>query len=306
MATDADTIISPETDTQTPPDNGGVSDSGLPADQGGEPAGDQPVDEGSATDWRTTLAGEDKELLGFLGRYHSQDAALKAWKKTHDEMRSGKFLKPLPENPTDEEVKAYRAQWGIPEDPKGYMDSLPEGLVVGDDDSPFVGTFLDAMHKVNAPASLTSAAVEAYYSIVQEQEAAEAEAVQQAKNEAIEELRQEWGPEYRRNLTIMNNHLATLPEAVKDAFTYGKGPDGKPLGYNPEVLRWLTSMAMEANPVATVVPGAGSNQASAIADELSSIQKMMGDRNSDYWKGPKAAHLQERYLQLVEAQQKLR
>ena len=33
------------------------------------------------------------------------------------------------------------------------------------------------------------------------------------------------------------------------------------------------------------------------------LQSMMGDRNSDYWKGPKADQLQQEYRDLIETQQ---
>jgi hypothetical protein len=104
----------------------------------------------------------------------------------------------------------------------------------------------------------------------------------------------------------MHSYLGTLPEPVQNVFMQGRGPDGIPIGYNPEVLKWLTGKAMEENPVATVVPGAGSNQAAAVADEIANLEKMMGNTSSDYWRGPKAAANQERYRVLIEAREKLK
>ena len=256
-------------------------------------------------DWRSRMAGDDEKLLGFLGRYQSERAFVEAAKKDREAAKAASRYKPLPDAPTDEELAAYRKDNGIPDSPDGYMSALPDGLVVGDDDKPFVDQFMQAMHGANANPQVTAAALETYYNIVEEQAAQEAEMVKSAEREAIEELRTEWGADYRRNLNIMTNHLQTLPEAVRDAFTYGRGSDGKPLGYNPEILRWLTAQALEVNPVATVVPNAGADQAGAIATEMASLEAMMGDKNSKYWKGPEAAKHQARYVQLVEAKQKL-
>lgn len=255
--------------------------------------------------WRTDWAGADDKLGKFLGRFHSPQAALAKIKEQHDDIRSGKYLKPLPENPTDDEVAAYRGAFGVPDAPDGYLEALPDGLVVGDDDKPFVDKFLEGMHGANAPKGAVGAALSAYYQIVEEQAAAEADQANALKGESIEVLRSEWGADYKRNMNIMHSHLDTMPDAVSDVFRNGKLADGSPIGYNAEVIKWLTGQAMEANPVATVVPGAGSNQASAIADEIATLKAKMGNTNSDYWKGPTSAAQQARYLQLVEAQQKL-
>lgn len=264
------------------------------------------ADAAANDNWRATWAGEDKDLLKFLGRFHSPDAAIKKFKAINDDLKGGKYLTPLPENPTDDELKAYREQQGIPEAPAGYLDKLSDGLVVGDDDKPYVDKFLDKMHGSNAAPGVVNAALDAYYEIVEEQMSAEAEVANSAKNESIETLRSEWGGDYKRNLNAMHGFLDTLPAPVAEAFRSGKGADGVPIGYNADVLKWLTSLALEANPLATVVPGAGANQASAIADEIAKFQAKLGDRDSDYWKGPSAERNQARYRELLEAQEKLK
>lgn len=260
----------------------------------------------AADDWRARLSGGDDKLLGYLARVPSEKALVERVKKHEDDIKGGKYLKPLPENPTDEELAAWRAATGVPENPEGYMERLPDGLVVGDDDKPYVEKFLQSMHAANAPPGLTNAALETYYAIVEEQVAEQVEAENAAKSESIETLRQEWGGDYKRNLNVMHGYLDTLPEPVANAFRHGKGADGVPLGYNADVLKWLTAQAMEANPVATVVPGVGANQASAIADEMAALEAKMGNRQSDYWKGPTAAKQQARYLELVSAREKLK
>lgn len=248
------------------------------------------------------MAGDDPDLAKFLGRYPTEAAALKAAKGLHADIRSGKYIKPLDESATDEEKAAYRKQLGVPEKPEGYLESLPNGLVVGEDDKPFVDVFLGKMHEAGAPPSLTGAALESYYQIVEEQAAAEAVQLDNAKVAGEEALREEWGKDYRRNLNALHSHLDTLPPRVKEAFTGGRGADGVPLGYDPEVMKWLASIALEANPLATVVPGAGANQASAIADEIASIETMMRVDRDAYNRDEK---IQARYRELVAAREKL-
>lgn len=290
MAEDVTTIVADDTTT--------VVDDTIKDDAPGKDDKTTDVE----IDWRARLSGDDPELAKYLGRYASEAAALKAAKGIHGDIRSGKYVKPLDENSTDEEKAAHRKMQGVPEKPEGYLENLPDGLVVGDDDRPFVDVFLGKMHEAGAPPALTGAALEAYYGIVEEQAAAESEQLATAKAVGEEALREEWGKDYRRNLNVIHGHLDTLPPEVKEAFTDGRGKDGVPLGYNPAVMKWLAGLALEANPLATVVPGAGSNQASAIADEIAALENRMATDRKAYFKDERA---QARYLELVTARDKL-
>lgn len=286
----------PPADPQLPAGDPPAADPVIVADP---PASDPPPND----DWRSRLAGDDKEALGWLGRYQSESAFVAAAKKDRDALRNGKFIKPLADGATEQEVAEYRAHMGVPEKAADYLESLPDGLVVGDDDRPAVDVFVEKMHAANAPKGVTDAALAAYYEIVESQMADQAEATEQAKAAGIDALRGEWGADYRRNLTVMNNHLSLLPEAVQDVFKHGTMSDGTPIGYHPEVLKWVTGLALEANPVATVVPGAGANQANAIADEIATIEKTMRENRSTYNRDDK---MQARYRELLGAREKLK
>lgn len=254
-------------------------------------------------DWRSDLAGDDKELLGFLGRYHSKEAGLKAIKKIHDDIRSGKYIVPLGEDATDEEVAAYRKQMGIPEAADKYLEALPKDLVIGDDDKPFVAKFAEAMLGANAPKGMFEAALSTYYDIVEEQSAAQIEANEQAKSAAEEALRQEWANpgEYKRNINILSNYFSSLPQDVNEAVIGAVDANGVQLLNNPSIVKFFMDQALKDNPIATVVPGAGANQASAIADEIKTLEKKMENRRE--WFKDEAA--QARYQELITARDKL-
>lgn len=119
-----------------------------------------------------------------------------------------------------------------------------------------------------------------------------------------EALREEYGPKYRDEVKRAVEFLRTAPEGLDDKLMGGRLADGTPIGNSPEVIRWLNGLQRELNPVATVVPGAGTNAVQALEAELAGLQKMMGDRNSEYWKGPTAAKHQARAQELIAAQQK--
>lgn len=262
-----------------------------------------------AKDWRAALSKGDSDLGKFLGRYQSPDAAIKQLKTLNDDIKNGKYRKPLGDDATPEEIAAHRKEQGIPEKPEGYLEKLPEGLVIGDVDKPAVDKFLAAMHESGAPPSQVNAALETYYDIVQEQAEAQSELIETSRREGEDALALEWGADKKRNLNAVKAFVAGLPKEVGEALSGGfiRRDDGMlvPMGNSPEFVKWLAGLALEANPLATVVPGAGANQASAVADEIADIEKLMGDRGSDYWKGPKAEKMQERYRELIDARAKL-
>ncbi len=296
----ADPVDPPAGDPVTPP----VSSDPAPADPPASdpPANDPPAPDGA--DWRARLSGGDDKLLGYLARVPSEKALVERLKRHDDDIKAGKYLKPLPENATAEELAAYRKQYGVPDKPEGYLETLPSGLVVGDDDRPAVDAFLAEMHATNAPKPAVDAALAAYYKIADEQAAAEVERINVAKEESVHALRTEWGADYKRNLNAVDSLIATMPADAAQALMGGTDASGLPIASNPQVIQWLAAIAMEQNPLNTVVPGVGTNQASAVADEIASIKSLMGNRDSKYYKGPEAAKMQERYRQLLEAQEK--
>jgi hypothetical protein len=252
------------------------------------------------TDWRVPLAGDDEKLRNFLGKYLTPAAMAADAKKTKDELLRRAGMK-LPENPTDEEMAAFRKEQGIPDTAAGYLESLPDGLVVGDDDRPYVDQFIEAMHGVNAPKGAVDAALTAYYSIVDGQNQADLEADSEARFTAKAALEQEWGGDYKRNMNVVKGYLATLPEPIRDALDTARGADGATLGNNADIIKWVASLALQANPLATVVPGLGQTAVNQIQDEIDAIKKIMGTKA--YTQDPSKA---ARFKELVEAQERMK
>jgi len=256
-------------------------------------------------DWRTHFTGGDEKLLKLAGRYQSPKAMVEALGQLRSKLSSGKVIEPLGEDSTDEEKAAFRKALDIPDSADAYLEKLPDGLVIGDDDKPAVDTFVAAMHEANAPRAVTNAALKAYYDIVDQQAAEQLNQVSAAKKTCEDALREEWAQpgEYRRNENILVNYVSALPEPVRDAFDKGLDANGVPLGYNPAIRQWLVARALEDNPIATVVPGAGANQADAIADEIAKIEKAMRENRSAYNKDER---MQSRYRELLTARERMK
>jgi len=248
----------------------GAADKGAQGgNQGGE-GGRQPNAEKSTwpEDWRTQIAGTDEGLNKRLSRYSSPKDVANALLSVQNRISSGELRSTLPKNATEDQVKAWRAENGIPEAPDKYDLKLADGLVVGADDKPLIDKLMVSMHKVNAPAGIASEVVNFYYQTKQEEEAARQTKDAEAARAASDALHAEWGAEFRPNMNMIDGLLDTAPAGVKDLLKFGRLSDGTPIMAHPDAIRWLNNMAREINPVTTVVPNAGANVSGAIDDEI--------------------------------------
>lgn len=312
MTTEAEPVTEPVTDPAAtePTDTPATKPAGEPT----EPTkgnlldgdGDKPTEPAGAPqdwpdDWRTRLAGNDEKTLKKLERFSSINDVVKWAQNLEKKMSSGEFKQALDDDATEEEVKQWREQNGIPENPDGY-DLDVDGLVVGEDDKPFLDEFLKEAHESNMPNEMVQKVVAWHYQNIEQQKEAMAEADADFQAEAQQTLREEWGGEYKQNINQIKNLLSTAPEGIEERLLGGRTADGKVVGNDPETLKWLSGLARQINPVATVVPGAGANQASAVQDEIAQIETTMRTEPDKYWKDPK---MQSRLQELYQAQERL-
>jgi hypothetical protein len=268
------------------------------------PAGDPPPTAGDyPDDWREKFAAGDDKKLKRLQRYGSPTAALEALFNAQTKIAAG-IREPLRADAPPEEVARWREDNGIPLEASGY--EMPPGVVLGENDKPVVDEFLKVAHDKNWSPDQVQTAIGWYM----ERQAAQADAQSARDTETRmafeDELRAEYGPAYRQEVKLAAEFLRSAPEGLDEQLMGGRLADGTPIGNSPAVIRWLNQMQRERNPIGTVVPGAGTNAVQAVEAEMASLKSLMGDRSSEYWKGPKATANQARYKALVVAQQKHR
>ncbi|WP_208715705.1 hypothetical protein [Pantoea cypripedii] len=251
--------------------------------------------------WRDQLAGDDAKFRKQLERYASPEALAKSHRELQAKLSSGEFrAAKLSENPTDEEVAQWRKDNNVPEKAADYLNDLPSGIVLGDDDKDRVNSFLEAMHGKNVSKENVQAAIEWNQQMVEQEAQARYDRNVEAQQKTEDALRQEWGPEYRRNINLINGMLDGLPKEAKDLFTAAQTADGVSIFNNPEIAKWLVDTARAVNPVATVVPGASNPK--AITDEIAAIESKMKTDPQAYWKD---SQLQSRLNELYTAQERL-
>ncbi len=265
-------------------------------------AGDWP------TDWRQRLAGEDAKELKRLERFGSPLDIMRSYRALEQRVSSGELKKALPENASDEEKATWRKENGIPDKPDGYIEklALPNGIVPGEADKPILNDFAKRAMEKNWSPNQYNEAVSWYYENLDAQRAAQEDADAQHKQTAEDDLRSEWGPDYRRHVNAVGNLLSTAPEGLADRLLAGRTADGKKIGDDPAIVRWLSQLSREINPAATLVPAGTSDAGKNISDRIADMEKMMGDRSSDYWRGPKAEAMQAEYRDLITARDKMK
>ena len=246
---------------------------------------------------------QDK-LMKRLSRYASPKASLDAMIAAQNKISSGKLMKTLDKEATSEELADYRSALGIPENPKDYDLTLADGLVIGDEDKARIDEFLVAAHGAHFTPEQVKTGLNWFYAKQEADIVEQYNADVKFHNDAVEELRQEWGGpgEYKANQNLMANYLASdFAEGVDILITGARLPDGRLLGNHPDIVRGFVAKARAANPIGALVPGTGTKQHDALVNEIKEMEGRM--RNDPTWHNDKAAN--DRYMKLVAIRDKV-
>lgn len=278
---------------------GDLGEPGTPGATGAQPAAGTWPD-----DWREQLVGSDEKLLKRLGRYASPRDVANALIAAQNRISSGELRPALKENATAEEIAAYRAESGIPPEPTGYP--MPDGILFGEDDKPFIESFLKSMHGINAHPGFVTEALKWYHADREAQIEALVAQDDQHRIATVEAMVAHWGTDNDRNKNMVNALINSAPPEIAAKLKGARGPDDRALLNDWGMLEWLHSVAHQINPASTVVPGATGDIGMAIGDEIAKWDTQMGDKNSDYWGGKThdkaiAEKNQARYRELIDA-----
>lgn len=264
--------------------------------------------------WRERLAAGDQKTLQRLGRFTDPEQIWKSYQELERRMSAGELRPALAKDARPEEVTQWRKEMGIPEKPEGY--TAPEGLVIGDEHKEAIAGFQATAHALNYTPQQYQDTLKWYFDSQDQQAQVQADTDATVARTTQDALRADWpGHEYRANMNAVHSLLDAAPTVtmddgskvpLKDMILGARLPNGIPIGSSPEALKWLAQVSREINPAATVVPGNGSQQAQSIQDEINNLKAMMGNKQSEYWKGPKAEGNQKRYRELVDAQEKMK
>lgn len=250
-------------------------------------AGEKEVAPDWAADWREKMAGGDEKELKRLQRFKSPVDVYKSARELEKKMSSGDIKAKLAVDATPEQITAWRKENGIPEKPEGYLEKLPSGLVIGDEDKPMLESFLADVHGENAPPAVVAKALDWYYRQQEEVIAAQAQEDNNYNQKSVDLLRAEWGAEYRGNINSIRSFLDQAPATddgtpLKDLLMGARLSDGTMLGNNPAALKWLATLAQESNPAGFISPAAGEAQIATAKNRIKEIETRMRTDRAGY------------------------
>lgn len=275
----------------------GFSDDQITAMQGFESFNDFHAAGEAANDWRRGIAGDDDKYYADLQRFNTPQDYGNSFREAQQTIRSGNLKAALKDDATEEDVTAYREANGIPAEAAGYMENLPDGLVLGDNDKEIFGNFAESLHAVNAPPEIAHAALEWYNGFAEQQQAAQADLDGEQMAVATQELREAWGSDYRANINLVGGLIeSTFGSEAKDQLLNGRFQDGKAFLNDPKIMQGFAEIARKINPVMQLTPPGHDSQQS-LNDEIAELEKFMTEHRTEY---NKDVGKQERLRQLYQ------
>lgn len=285
-----DTTTTDQIDTGAPEAPVSISEAAAPAEKPATVLGSDATDKPVAApadwpeDWRTKVAGQDAKELARLQRMGSPADVWKAYRALEAKVSAGQAKpEPLPDNATPEQIAAWRKEQGLPESPAAFVPELGNGLVLGEADKPLLEGFKDVAFKANMTPTQFNEALNWYYSQMDTMRAQQEDADVLYHKEAEDTLRQEWGGEYRMHLNSINNLTALAPEGVAERLLAGRTADGKRIGDDPGIIKWLAAVSREFNPAMPHIPAGSGNPIKATSDRIGEIEAMMTKNPREYW-----------------------
>lgn len=297
--------------------NGAANDAGKTIAEGGEGKAEVQEKPYWPDDWREKAAqhysaGDEKAYKRELKRLQgvTDPAGMYGmYRELESKFTSGGLIKKPGKDAKPEEVSEFHKAIGVPEKVEDYFKDLKldNGAVLGDADKPLASAFAEAMHKAGTPAPAVQAALNWYFANQENQAAALDEFDDSFRKESEQQLKEEYGPALKRMTNSVAGLFAAAPggtDLKNEGSLYarlmgGRTADGKLIGNDPDIVRWMVGLVREVNPAATVVEdGAGGGK--SIDTEISEIETVMRTDRRRYDKD-----LAPRYAQLLAAREKI-
>ena len=269
------------------------------AADGDPPAGDPPKPQTFPDDWRDQMAGADKDLRKRLDRFKSPVDVTKSFAELEKLKSAGKLKGggEAPDGTKDPDgLKAWRAENGIPEDPTGY--ALPDEVTkkLTDADKPILASFTEFAHERNLPPRAVEVAAE-WYTTLMDAQAADRVAADNTAAEAVQdELRSEWGAEFRGNSNLAKRFAETITPGVN--WLEARAADGRRLGDIPDFVKAMAELGRKEYGDVQFAGGENTTKTMARKAEL---EQMMKNDMSSYRANPALA---KEYESIMDAELK--
>ena len=207
--------------------------------------------------WRDPFSNGDEKSAKLFERYLTPADLGKSLLEKEAVIRASSLLKPLADDPTDDDLKAYREQQGVPLEFEGYYENLPKGVVIGEDDKAIVDSLIKEMHEENASPALVNRLI-GWYNKWEDSITGDMDALDKAqKAETEDSLREEWGSDFRANEGLAAHFLQGLSKEKQAELMGARMSDNRRLSNDPEFQQWMAKMGRELYGTQVYVPSGG-------------------------------------------------
>jgi hypothetical protein len=233
--------------------------------------------------WRDDFAGDDDKFKSTLERFSTPADMGKAYREAQGVIRSGAAGQAPGEGATDADIAAFRQANGIPLEAAGYMDNLPDGLVIGENDREIMGDFMGVLHGMNVDPKVGHAVIDWYNNFAEDQQDQLADMDSEHHQETEDALREQWGGDYRANINLVGSLIeSTFGSEYKEVILNARDPDGRAIMNIPGVLEGLAELSRKVNPVAQIATPAGGDPAQTLNSEIGELEKYMREDRKGY------------------------
>jgi hypothetical protein len=215
--------------------------------EGGEQSKEQAKVEAKwRDDWREALASGDDKALARLKRFQSPENVFKSWAELDRKLATGELKGKLPDNPTPDDITAYRKANDIPDKAEDYGIEISETLQMLDPEKESVNLFLKEMHDAHTPKAYVKRAWDSYVKVREAELQQIYEGAHRRTIENIATLKAEWGREYDRNMRLGNDDLLQTLGSEDAARNLANKTfvDGTKLADDPDFRRYITAKAL--------------------------------------------------------------
>jgi len=153
------------------------------------------------------------------------------------------------------------------------------------------------MHEMNVEPAVMHKVIDWYNGFAEDQQDAMAELDNGHHQETEDQLRTEWGTDYRANINLVGSLIeTTFGEENASAILNARDAEGRALMNIPGVLEGLANISRQLNPVAQLAPRTDRTADQTLEDEIGELEKFMKDDRKAYNKDEKSqARLRELY-----------
>lgn len=229
-------------------------------------------------DWKEKWiekAGGDKKLANKIKRFKHPSDTLVSLLALEKKLSSGEYKRVLPKDATDEEKAAYRKEEGIPEEAKDYTLATVKDHEWNEVDESVIGALFPAFHQAEISQDKADILVSAYGELAKQMQENQVEADREFRIAGEENLRVEYGADYRANMGVFQKALKDqelIPGDLEAVLSTARTKDGQRLLNHPDFAKFVIGLGVEKYGEQSLLSGDAKSTASSRIKELEKLR----------------------------------